>query len=147
MSALLKWTIFCTVTGRDSRVVDMDTRRYFEVGDREDLSYEQKLAEYRKLADEYFQVDEYTEFCATALAHVDEIVLDWVASPEFDALLIETVKRDLPGARAGGVRRALPRAARPLGARAGPHTAECLTMKAWTLDAFDARARAARRPA
>ena len=37
ISALLKWTIFCTVTGRDSRVVDMDTRRYFEVGDREDL--------------------------------------------------------------------------------------------------------------
>ncbi len=38
ISALLKWTIFCTVTGRDSRVVDMDTRRYFAIGDREDLS-------------------------------------------------------------------------------------------------------------
>ena len=30
ISALLKWTIFCSVTGRDSRVVDMDTRRYFD---------------------------------------------------------------------------------------------------------------------
>ena len=57
-------------------------------------------------------------------AHVDEMMLDWVASPEFDALLIETVKRDLPGARAGGVRRALPRAARPLGARARPDAAD-----------------------
>src|SRR3954468_863442 len=96
MAALLKWTIFCTVTGRDSRVVDMDTRRYFAIGDREDLSYREKLAEYRRLADEYFQVDEYTEFCATALGHFDELVLDWVASPEFDALLIETVKSTYP---------------------------------------------------
>src|SRR5213076_1662697 len=47
ISALLKWTIFCTVTGRESRVIDMDTRRYFAVGDREDLSYTEKLAEYR----------------------------------------------------------------------------------------------------
>ena len=74
----------------------LDPARYFEVGDREDLSYEQKLAEYRKLADDYFQVDAYTEFCATALAHVDELILDWVASPEFDALLLETVKSTYP---------------------------------------------------
>jgi hypothetical protein len=96
ISALLKWTIFCTVTGRDSRVVDMDTRRYFAVGDREDLDYAAKIAEYRKLADEYFEVEKYTEFCATALGHVDELMLDWVASPEFDALLIETVKATYP---------------------------------------------------
>jgi hypothetical protein len=96
ISALLKWTIFCTVTGRDSRVVDMDTRRYFEIGDREDLSYKEKLAEYRRLADEYFQVEEYTEFCATALGHVDELLLDWVSSAEFDALLVETVRSTYP---------------------------------------------------
>ena len=39
ISALLKWSIFCTVTGREPRGVDLDTRRYFEIGDREDLSY------------------------------------------------------------------------------------------------------------
>jgi hypothetical protein len=96
MSALLKWTIFCTVTGRDSRVVDMDTRRYFAIGDREDLSYREKLAEYRRLADEYFQVDEYTEFCATALGHFDELMLDFVASADFDRLLVETVRSTYP---------------------------------------------------
>ena len=74
----------------------MDTRRYFEVGDREDLSYEDKLAEYRKLADDYFEVERYTEFCSTALAHVDELMLDWVSSAEFDALLIETVRSTYP---------------------------------------------------
>ena len=42
--------------------------RYFEIGDREDLTYEDKLAEYRRLADEYFETERYTEFCATAIA-------------------------------------------------------------------------------
>src|ERR671929_124200 len=55
ISALLKWTAFCAATGREPRVVDMDTRRYFAIGDREDLDYGQKLADYRRLADEYFE--------------------------------------------------------------------------------------------
>jgi hypothetical protein len=96
ISALLKWSIFCTVTGRRPRGVDLDTRRYFEVGDREDLSYREKLAAYRRLADEYFEVDRYQDFCASRLGHVDEMVLDWVASPEFDALLLETVQTTYP---------------------------------------------------
>jgi hypothetical protein len=96
ISALLKWCVFCTVTGRRPRGVDLDTRRYFEIGDREDLSYREKLAAYRRLADEYFEVDRYQDFCASRLGHVDEMVLDWVASPEFDALLMETVRTTYP---------------------------------------------------
>jgi len=96
ISALLKWSIFCTVTGRQARGVDLDTRTYFEIGDREDLSYEQKLAEYRRLADDYFEVEKYTEFCATSLAHVDDLMLDWIASAEFDTLLVETVRATYP---------------------------------------------------
>ena len=80
ISALLKWSIYCTVTGRANRPVDLDTRTYFEIGDREDLTYWEKLAEYRKLADDYFEVEKYTEFCATSLAHVDELMLDWISS-------------------------------------------------------------------
>ena len=49
---------FCSATGRQMRI-NQTTRDYFEIGDREDLSYEEKLAEYRKLADAYFQIDEY----------------------------------------------------------------------------------------
>jgi hypothetical protein len=96
ISALLKWSIFCTVTGRRPRGVDLDTRRYFEVGDREDLSYREKLAAYRKLADEHFEVDRYQDFCASRLGHVDEILLDWVASADFDGLLMDTVRATYP---------------------------------------------------
>jgi hypothetical protein len=95
MTALLRWSVYCVVTGRRSRL-DMDTARYFEVADRDDLSYEEKLAGYGRLADEYFETDRYAEFCATKLRHVDEMVHDWVRSPEFDALLLETVRATYP---------------------------------------------------
>jgi hypothetical protein len=36
------------------------------------------------------------EFCATSLASLDEIVRDWVASSDFDALLVDTVKTTYP---------------------------------------------------
>jgi hypothetical protein len=96
ITALLRWSVFCVVTGRAPRGVDLDTRRYFAIGDREDLSYEDKLAEYRALADEYFEVDRYQDFCASRLGHVDELVFDWIGSPEFDALLMDTVRSTYP---------------------------------------------------
>jgi hypothetical protein len=96
IAALLKWSVFCVVTGRAPRGVDLDTRRYFAIGDRADLSYEEKLAEYRALADEYFEVDRYQDFCASRLGHVDALVLDWIGSPEFDALLLDTVRSTYP---------------------------------------------------
>jgi hypothetical protein len=95
MKALLKWSIFCAVTGRAPRL-DLDTRAYFEIGDREDLTYREKLEEYRRLSDEYFECDRYREFCETHLAHVDELMLEWVASPDFDRLLVETVVTTYP---------------------------------------------------
>jgi hypothetical protein len=95
MTALLRWTVYCAVTGRRPRL-DMDTVRYFEIADSADLSYEEKLAGYRALADGYFEADRYGDFCATYLSHVDELVHEWVASPDFDALLVDTVRTTYP---------------------------------------------------
>jgi hypothetical protein len=97
MTALLRWTAFCVVTGRRAQI-DLESSRYFEIGDRDDLSYEDKLARYRQLADAHFETERYTDFCASRLGHVDELVYDWVRSPEFDALLVETVMSTYPRA-------------------------------------------------
>ena len=83
------------MTGRKYRM-DLDSAKYFEIADREDLSYRDKLAAYRRLADEYFETDRYLDFCASRLTHLDEIVLEWVDGPDFDALLVETVKATYP---------------------------------------------------
>jgi hypothetical protein len=95
IKSLLKWCTFCIVTGRRQRV-DLDTRSYFEIADREDLSYEEKLAAYRDLTDEYFDTDRYHDFCDSRLAHVDELVLEWISSMDFDRLLVGTVRSTYP---------------------------------------------------
>ena len=74
----------------------MDSSRYFAIADRDDLTYQEKLAEHRKLADEYFETEKYWEFCSTHLSYVDEMVYDWVRSPDFDALLLDTVRATYP---------------------------------------------------
>ena len=95
MKTLLKWTVFCTVTGRLPRY-DLDTRRYFDIADREDLSYEDKLELYRQLADEYFETDRYLDFCESRMGHLADVVLEWVDSADFDALLVDTVRSTYP---------------------------------------------------
>ena len=62
----------------------------------DDLTYEEKLAKYRELADDYFQVDAYREFCDTHLAHLDELAHAWFTSAEFDDVLVQTVTTTFP---------------------------------------------------
>ena len=95
MKALIKWSVFCLATGRRPRI-DLDTRRYFEIADRDDLSYDDKLAAYRKLADEYFDTERYADFCASRLPDLDEIMLEWIAGPDFERLLTDTVRTTYP---------------------------------------------------
>jgi hypothetical protein len=95
MTALLRWTVYCVVTGRRPRL-DTDTAAYFAIADDPGLSYAEKLAGYRRLADDYFEIDRYEEFCAKHLGHLDEVVAEWFASPAFQALLDQTVRGMYP---------------------------------------------------
>ena len=95
MRTLVKWTVFCLATGRRADI-DLDTRSYFRVGERDDLNYAQKLAEYRRFADAYFDADAYRDFCAAHLPDIDRRVLDWSTGPAFDRLLVDTVRSTYP---------------------------------------------------
>jgi hypothetical protein len=95
IKALVKWCVFALATQRRARL-DLDTDRFFDVGDDPDMSYGDKLDAYRQLADSYFETDRYQDFCATSLPHIDEIVLDWVAGPDFGRLLVDTVRATYP---------------------------------------------------
>ena len=95
MKTLVKWSAFCVATDRRMRI-SQNTRDYFAVGDRDDLSYAEKLDEYRKLADAFLQVAEYEEFCAREFAHVDELAVEYFSSPEFDRLLVDSVTSLFP---------------------------------------------------
>ncbi|MBA3310983.1 MAG: hypothetical protein H0U28_13205 [Nocardioidaceae bacterium] len=95
MKTLVKWTAFCTATNRPVRP-HIEPAVWFAVADDPELSYDDKLAAYQALAADYFQRDRYQDFCSTALPHIDEMVLEWVASPSFEELLTETVVSTYP---------------------------------------------------
>jgi hypothetical protein len=95
IKALVKWSVFVLATGRRPKI-DLNTDGYFSIADSPGMSYNEKLTAYRALADAYFESDRYQEFCATSLAHLDEIALDWVGGPHFDELLIATVRSVYP---------------------------------------------------
>jgi hypothetical protein len=90
IKALAAWCIFCCVAARPMRI-NQNTRDYFDVADRGDLGYEEKLARYRQLADTYFQAEEFEDFCGTALPQLDELMVEYVESPEFDRLIVNTI--------------------------------------------------------
>jgi len=95
IKALVKWCVFALVTGRRARL-DLETDRFFAIADEPGVSYGEKLAAYAELTDAYFESERYRDFCASRLAHLDEIVLDWLTGPGFDQMLIETVRSVYP---------------------------------------------------
>jgi hypothetical protein len=83
------------MTGRRSNV-DLKTSRYFDIADDPDLSYDDKLAGYLRLADEYFETEHYWDWCARHLPHLEDQVYEWVTSAEFNRLLRDTVAVTYP---------------------------------------------------
>jgi hypothetical protein len=95
MKALLRWSVFCTATGR-APVSHVDPAPWFTIADRTDLSYDEKVAAYAALADEHFDTERYRDFCASRLADLDEVAVEYFESPEFDQVLVETVTTTFP---------------------------------------------------
>ena len=95
IKALVKWSVFALVTRRPAQL-DLDPGRYFAIADDPGLSYADKLAIYRELADSYFDSARYYDFWSAHQARLDQVMLDWVASPGFDQLLVRTVQSTFP---------------------------------------------------
>jgi len=95
MKTLVKWCVFALVTSRRAKL-DLETDRYFAIADEPGMTYAEKLEGYRELADAYFDSERYQDFWADKQSRLDEIVLDWVAGPDFDQLLIRTVQLVYP---------------------------------------------------
>ncbi|MDQ1624802.1 MAG: hypothetical protein QOJ49_300 [Actinomycetota bacterium] len=95
MKALVKWSVFCTATGRPA-TPHVAPGPWFDIADRDDLTYEERLAAYRTMADDYFETDRYGDFCASRLAHFDETALTYFDGADFDRLLVDTVTSTFP---------------------------------------------------
>jgi hypothetical protein len=93
--ALAKWSLYCVATGRAMRL-DTEMARWYAVADDPSRSWEDKLAAYRGLVDDYYEAGRFREFCDRHLAHAEECMAEYIASPQFDAHLVETIRRAFP---------------------------------------------------
>ncbi len=75
----LKWSLFCAATDRKVRPC-LNWEPYFEIGDQA-IPFDDKLEAYGKLADEYFETDRFHEFCDKHLGNLDEVALEFFATP------------------------------------------------------------------
>ena len=76
----LKWSIFCAVTKRPfRRTLDWDP--FYAIAAQQDMPYREKLRGYAAIAAQRFDTDRFNEFCATHLAHVDEVAWQFFGSP------------------------------------------------------------------
>ncbi|MFK5633693.1 RimK family alpha-L-glutamate ligase [Ornithinimicrobium sp. LYQ103] len=96
ITALVRWSTYCLVTGRRAKIGVRDPRTYFDIADDPDRTYLEKMQAYRALADADLDTDRYHEWCDTNLAHLPERVLEWVGSDAFDTLLVDTVRVTYP---------------------------------------------------
>ncbi|MBE1298398.1 MAG: hypothetical protein GJ680_00610 [Alteromonadaceae bacterium] len=94
ISSLWAWSVFCMVTKRPMHVT-MDIRPFIDIAD-SDRSYKEKLTEYGKLADQHLDTERYWDFRHTALKHLDEVMWEFVRSPEFDNIIVTTVQELFP---------------------------------------------------
>ena len=64
ITALVRWCAFCLAGGRRMHI-DVDARaRGSRSATDDSRTYEEKLVDYRRLADAHFQAEAYAEFCA-----------------------------------------------------------------------------------
>jgi hypothetical protein len=85
VSANLKWSIFCVVTKRKFQKT-LDWEPFYKIA-AQDRSYAEKLRAYGKLAEERFEAAKFEDFCATHLAHLDEVVWEFFGTqPAKDAV-------------------------------------------------------------
>ena len=118
ITALVRWSVYCVVTGR-KQAVDLSTGRYFAIADDPDMSYDDKIAAYLELADAHFD----SRALLGVLRRAPRAPAR--AGPRLGDLrrvrpdAARHRRGDVPGPRAGGVPGALPRAGRAVGERPG----------------------------
>ncbi|NUO19309.1 hypothetical protein HUU59_07690 [bacterium] len=94
IKALVRWSLYCAVTERKTRI-DLQSRDYFAIADR-DIPFPEKLNLYHDLAQRYFESERFEVFCASHLAHLDELTLEYFSSAAWDATLVERCRRSFP---------------------------------------------------
>jgi len=74
----VRWSLFCAATKRKMRRT-LDWEPFYEIA-ASGRSFRERLSAYAAVADARFETERFTEFCATHLAHLDEVALEFFGS-------------------------------------------------------------------
>jgi hypothetical protein len=77
---MIKWSLFCAATKREFKP-NLDWAPYYAVV-KKDLSLEDRMREYTKIAHQRFETDRFVEFCDKHLPHIDEVVWEFFGTPK-----------------------------------------------------------------
>ena len=80
VKAYLKWAIFTAATRKPMRRT-LDWEPFYAVA-KLDLSYEEKLDAYARIADRRFETERFEQFCKDHLGHLDDVAYDFFGGPE-----------------------------------------------------------------
>lgn len=89
VKANLRWSIFCAVTKRRFRKT-LDWEPFYEIA-AQDVPYRERLRGYAEIAAARFQADEFEDFCAKHLPHLDEVAWEFFGTPVAKAAVREKV--------------------------------------------------------
>ena len=82
VKALIRWSLFCAATERKP-TLNLNWRPYFDIADREDLTFDEKLVLYDEIAREHYDTEAFDAFCAEHLPHLDAVALEYFGSDAF----------------------------------------------------------------
>jgi hypothetical protein len=94
VKAYVRWSVFCAATKRKMHK-NLHWDPFDEVAAM-DLSYEEKLDKYAALADAHFETARFEEFCATHLAHLDEVAWEFFGTDEAKSAVHQKVTALFP---------------------------------------------------
>jgi len=94
IKANLRWSIFCAATERRMNT-DLNWRAYFDIAD-QDISFDEKLAGYVKIARQRFDIERFEEFCDKHLGHLDDVAHQYFASQAVKDAVREKVEALYP---------------------------------------------------
>lgn len=80
VKAYLKWATFTAATKKPMRRT-LDWEPFYAVA-KLDLSYEEKLDAYARIADRRFETERFEQFCKDHLGHLDDVAYDFFGTPE-----------------------------------------------------------------
>ncbi len=94
IKANLRWSIFCAATERRMNT-DLNWRAYFDIA-AQDISFDEKLAGYVKIARQRFDIERFEEFCDKHLGHLDEVAHQYFESQAVRDAIREKVEALYP---------------------------------------------------